>query len=88
MGSKSETTIPMIRISFDTLTDSEDPVAPNAWRREAATLLLQIAKRIAAGEAMPLLLHDLEGNFIGKARELSYHPEPVRQFAVKRPRVS
>jgi hypothetical protein len=78
----------MIRISFDTRTDSEDPVAPNAWRREAAAVLRSIAKRIAAGEKMPVLLHDLEGNVIGKARELSYHPEPVRQFAVKRPRGS
>jgi hypothetical protein len=69
----------MIRISFDTRTDSDDPVAPNAWRREAATLLLQIAKRIAAGEAMPLNLLNREGNLVGKARELSYRAEPARQ---------
>lgn len=71
----------MIRISFDTRTDSEDPIAPNAWRREAAALLRGIAKRIAAGEAMPLILMDREGRFIGKARELSYQPEPDRQSA-------
>ncbi len=75
----------MIRISFYPRTDSEDPVAPNAWRREAAALLRQIAKRIAAGESMPLLLLDLEGNVIGKARELSYRPEPVRQSGSKPP---
>jgi hypothetical protein len=78
----------MIRISFDTRTDSEDAVAPNAWRREAATLLRQIAKRIAAGEAMPLILLNREGNYIGKARELSYRPEPFRQSAAKPPRGS
>ena len=76
----------MIRISFDTLTDSQDPVAPNAWRRESATLLRQIAKRIAAGEPMPLILLNREGSYIGKARELSYRPEPVRQSAAKPPR--
>lgn len=75
--------IPMIRISFSTQTDSEDPVAPNAWRREAATLLRSIAKRISAGEAMPLSLLDCDGNNIGKARELSYRPEPPRQLAAK-----
>jgi hypothetical protein len=73
----------MIRISFDTRTDSEDPVAPNTWRREAATLLRQIAKRIAAGEAMPLSLLNRGGNYVGKARELSYRPEPVRQSTAK-----
>ncbi len=71
----------MIRISFDTRTDSEDTFTPNAWRREAAALLREIAKRIAAGEKMPLTLMDSKGRFIGKARELSYRPEPARQCA-------
>lgn len=30
---------------------------------------------------MPLILMDREGRFIGKARELSYQPEPDRQSA-------
>jgi hypothetical protein len=64
-SSKSEPTIPMIRISFDTRTDSENDKHPEAWRPEAAARLREIAKRIAAGETMPLLLHDLEGNVIG-----------------------
>ena len=76
---QNQKNIPMIRISFDTQTDSEDTVTPNAWRREAAALLREIAKRIAAGEKMPLTLMDSKGRFIGKARELSYRPEPARQ---------
>ena len=80
--------IPMIRIAFETRTNSEDPHRPDAWRREAAAKLREIAKRITAGEPMPLIPFDRDGNYIGKARELSYHPEPVRQFAVKRPRGS
>jgi hypothetical protein len=84
----TQNNIPMIRISFSTQTDSEDPVAPNAWRREAATLLRSIAKRISAGETMPLMLLDGEGNLVGKARELSYRPEPPRQLAAKPPRGS
>jgi hypothetical protein len=75
----------MIRISFETQTNSEDPVAPNAWRREASGRLREIAKRIATGEAMPLILMNREGNFIGKAREISYRPEPPRQSATKSP---
>lgn len=75
----------MIRISFETQTNSEDPVAPNAWRREASARLREIAKRIATGEAMPLILLNREGNFIGKAREISYRPEPPRQSATKSP---
>lgn len=75
----------MIRISFETRTDSEDPVAPNAWRREASARLREIAKRIATGEAMPLILLNSEGNFVGKAREISYRPEPPRQSATKSP---
>jgi hypothetical protein len=77
--------IPMIRISFNTRTDSEDPKRPEAWRPEAATVLCSIAKRISAGEAMPLMLFDCRGNLIGKARELSYRPEPPRQSAAKPP---
>ena len=73
----------MIRISFDTRTDSDDHIAPNAWRREAATLLREIAERIATGERMPLTLLDVEGNLIGKARELSYRPEPARQSSTQ-----
>jgi len=73
--------IPMIRISFETRTDSEDPVAPNAWRQEASARLREIAKRIATGEAMPLILLNREGDFVGKARELSYRPEPARRAA-------
>ena len=37
-------------------TDFEDPVAQNTWRREASARLRGIAKRIATGEAMPLIL--------------------------------
>jgi hypothetical protein len=70
--------IPMIRIIFDTRTDSEDSATPEAWRPEAAALLREIAKRIVAGEAMPLILVNCDGNFVGKARELSYRPEPPR----------
>ncbi len=65
----------MIRISFDTKTNSEDLVAPEAWRSEAATLLKQIATRIENGDAMPLQLIDRAGKLIGKAREISYQPE-------------
>jgi hypothetical protein len=68
----------MIRISFDTRTDSDDPMHPEAWRREAAAVLREIARRIAGGETMPLTLLDSEGNSIGKARELSYRPESAR----------
>ncbi len=75
----------MIRISFDTQSDSQDITHPEAWRREAAALLRDIARRITAGEAMPLTLVNREGNNIGKARELSYHPEPPRQLAAKPP---
>jgi hypothetical protein len=77
--------IPMIRITFETRTNSEDPQRPNAWRREAAAKLREIAKRITAGEAMPLILLDRDGSKIGKARELSYQPEPARQSAAKPP---
>ena len=77
--------VPMIRISFETRTNSEDHHRPNAWRREAAAKLREIAKRIAAGEAMPLVLFNPDGKIIGKARELSYQPEPARQSAVKLP---
>jgi hypothetical protein len=76
----------MIRISFDTPTDSSDPNHPKAWRSEAAALLRAVARRIAAGEAMPLILLNRKGNFIGKARELSYRPEPPRQLVTKPPR--
>ena len=75
----------MIRIAFDTQTDSDDPIHPEAWRLEAAAKLREIAKRIAAGEAMPLILFNPDGNIIGKARELSYRPEPPRQLATKLP---
>lgn len=75
----------MIRIAFETRTNSEDPYRPDAWRREAAAKLREIAKRIAAGEAMPLILFDRDGNYIGKARELSYRPEPPRHSSVKLP---
>ena len=68
----------MIRISFDTITNSEDLLAPDAWRSEAATLLKQIASRIENGEAMPLQLIDRAGNLIGRVREISYQPEPLR----------
>ena len=80
---QNQNKIPMIRISFDTRTDSEDPKRPEAWRLEAAAVLRSIAKRISAGEAMPLMLFDCRGNNIGKARELSYRPEPPRQSAAK-----
>jgi hypothetical protein len=83
---KQKDNIPMIRISFETRTDSEDPVAPNAWRREASARLREIAKRIATGEAMPLILLNREGDFVGKAREISYRPEAPRQFTEKPPR--
>jgi hypothetical protein len=75
----------MVRITFETQTNSEDPVAPNAWRREASARLREIAKRIATGEAMPLILLNREGDFIGKAREISYRPEPPRQSPTKSP---
>jgi hypothetical protein len=75
----------MIRISFDTRTDSDDPELPDAWRQEAAVMLREIAKRIAAGETMPLNLLDRDGNLIGKAREISYQPEPARQSSAKPP---
>lgn len=75
----------MIRISFETRTNSEDPHRPDAWRREAAAKLREIAKRITAGEPMPLILMDRDGNIIGKARELSYRPEPPRQLAANPP---
>ena len=75
----------MIRIAFDTQTDSDDPIHPQAWRLEAAAVLRSIAKRISAGEAMPLSLVDRGGNQISKARELSYRPEPPRQLATKLP---
>lgn len=78
----------MIRISFDTRTDSSDANHPEAWRREAATLLREIAKRITAGEAMPLILRDRDGKTVGKARELSYQPEPPRKLAGKPPQAS
>lgn len=67
----------MIRISFETTTNSEDPAHPEAWRKEAAALLREIANRITAGEAMPLILLSREGNVIGRARELSYRPDPA-----------
>ncbi len=73
----------MIRISFETRTNSEDPHCPNAWRREAAAKLREIANRITAGEAMPLILLDRDENIIGKARELSYRPEPPRNFSAQ-----
>lgn len=75
----------MIRISFETQTNSEDSVSPNAWRREASARLREIAKRISTGETMPLILLTREGDFIGKAREISYRPEPPRQSATKSP---
>lgn len=67
----------MIRISFETRTNSNDSKKPEAWRPEAAAVLREIARRIAAGEAMPLNLHDRKGNFIGRAREISYQPDPL-----------
>jgi hypothetical protein len=76
---------PMIRISFETQSDSQDVEHPEAWRQEAAAVLRSITKRISSGEAMPLILQNREGSIIGKARELSYQPEPVRQSAVKLP---
>lgn len=75
----------MIRIAFNTQTDSDDPIRPEAWRTEAAAVLRSIAKRISAGEPMPLSIVDRDGNQIGKARELSYRPEPPRQLATKPP---
>lgn len=66
----------MIRISFNTRTDSEDLKRPEAWRSEASSVLRSIAKRISAGEAMPLILLNRDGNFIGKARELAAKPPP------------
>lgn len=68
----------MIRISFDTETNSEDLHTPEAWRSEASAMLKQIATRIENGEEMPLRLLDSAGNLIGKAREISYQPEPLR----------
>jgi hypothetical protein len=79
---------PMIRISFDTHSDSQDSKHPEAWRREAAALLRDIAKRINAGEAMPLIILNREGRFLGKAREISYQPEPAQQSSAKPPRGS
>lgn len=75
----------MIRIAFETRTNSEDPHRPDAWRRDAAAKLREIAKRIASGETMPLILFDRDGNIIGKARELSYRPEPARHSAASPP---
>lgn len=75
----------MIRIAFNTRTDSEDAKHPEAWRSEASAVLRSIAKRIIAGEAMPLILLNRDGNIIGKARELSYRPEPPRQLPAKSP---
>jgi hypothetical protein len=68
----------MNRISFETRTDSDDPINPEAWRKEAANLLRKIATRISAGETMPLNLFRSDGICIGKAREISYKPEPPR----------
>jgi hypothetical protein len=82
---QNQNKIPMIRISFDTQSDSQDIKHPEAWRREAATLLREIAKRITAGEAMPLILMNRDGKAVGKARELSYQPEPSRQLAARPP---
>lgn len=75
----------MIRISFETLTNSDDPEDPEAWRQEAAAVLRSIAKRISTGEAMPLILLNRDGSIIGKARELSYRPEPARHSPAKNP---
>jgi hypothetical protein len=75
--------ISMIRISFETLTNSDNPEHPEAWRPEASAVLRSIAKRITAGEAMPLILLNRDGNIIGKARELSYRPEPPRNFSAQ-----
>lgn len=75
----------MIRISFETRTDSDDPKHPDAWRMEAAAMLRKIAKRISAGETMPLILYDNDGIGIGKAREISYKPEPPRHSALNAP---
>jgi hypothetical protein len=83
---QNQNNIAMIRISFETRTDSEDPIAPNAWRREAAARLREIAKRIADDETMPLILLNYKGDFVGKAREISYRPEAPRQFTEKPPR--
>ena len=66
----------MIRISFETETDSCDPDKPGWWRMEAADILRHIADRIENGENMPIRLYDRIGNSIGMARELSYLPEP------------
>lgn len=66
----------VIRISFDTRTNSNDSKKPEAWRQEAAAVLREIAKRISAGEAMPLNLQDRDGKLIGRAREISYLPDP------------
>jgi hypothetical protein len=68
----------MIRISFETTTDSTHPHHPEAWRKEAAAILRETAKRIKSGEPMPLLLLDRQGLLIGRVRELSYRPEPPR----------
>lgn len=64
--------------SFDTKANSEDLLAPDAWRSEASAMLKQIATRIENGEAMPLQLIGRAGNLIGRAREISYQPEPLR----------
>lgn len=73
----------MIRISFETRTDSEDSHRPDPWRYEDVARLREIANRIAAGEAMPLILLDRDGINIGRAREISYQPEPSRQSVAK-----
>ncbi|MEO8616463.1 MAG: hypothetical protein ABI600_15070, partial [Luteolibacter sp.] len=70
---------PMIRISFETTTDSADPHHPEAWRKEAAAMLRKTATRIKSGEPMPLQLFDDTGVLSGKARELSYHPDPPKR---------
>lgn len=77
-----------IRISFETRTDAEDSHRPDAWRQEAAARLCEIAKRIAAGKAIPLILVKLDGNLVGRAREVSYRPELPRKCAAEVPRGS
>ena len=52
---------------------------------EASARLREIAKRIETGETMPLILMDSEVRLVGKAREISYRPEPPRQSATKSP---
>lgn len=75
----------MIRISFDTQSESQDIRHPEAWRPEAAAVLRQIARRIAGGEAMPLIILNREGRVLGKAREISYQPEPAGQSTARSP---